>query len=482
MSERAQAAIEYLLLVAVVLAVLVPASYMFYDYSKQSSTEIKTSQVNKIGNEIVDRAEEVYYMGPPATVKFEAQMPDNVRGMWIATTPNGYVLVFNVTTDTGYINQVAFPVSLKIDGSFGKASYSQGLKNIRLEAKEDDEGNKYVWVSTKGKCTSDDDCAVEEQCLSEECVLCAAPVCGPCYSAVPHCGECVIDDSAGGCQENEYCFGGECVPCEAEICDGRDNDCDSIIDNGCDDDNDEYCDSAIDRMEPYSCSDTDQCCPTGGEDCDDLNEDVNLGATEVCGNDIDENCDGWYCISKVSESADDAFGINNGANYYTYQYLMLGIQCYKQGWSYVCSNYDSGFRFQNVQIHQGAIIQEAKLRTYVFSTTTPTPSTSISGERLDSGNNFGQGSQPIYSRQRTYANVNWNPLVQSGWQETPDIKTVVQELVDRAGWQQGNAMSILVINNFRSFPGPLNNRIQMRAYDYSDKSLAAELWVKYTPG
>ncbi|MDO8519606.1 MAG: MopE-related protein, partial [Deltaproteobacteria bacterium] len=121
----------------------------------------------------------------------------------------------------------------------------------------------------------------------------------------------------------------------AEICDGRDNNCDGVLDfadtdgdgfysvcpTDCDDTDqsvnpaaDEVCGDGIDN----DCDGTDQACP-GGEidddhdgfcedengdgfcddgsigdprDCDDTNRAVNPDAEEICGNGIDDNCNG----------------------------------------------------------------------------------------------------------------------------------------------------------------------------------------------
>lgn len=63
-------------------------------------------------------------------------------------------------------------------------------------------------------------------------------------------------------------------PLAAEVCNGKDDDCDGIIDN-VDADGDGYVDAAC-----------------GGNDCDDTNFSVNPQGFEVCTNGIDDDCDG----------------------------------------------------------------------------------------------------------------------------------------------------------------------------------------------
>ena len=47
---------EYLLVVALTFAIIVPTTYLFYNYSKESSQEITDAQVAQLGRSIVDAA------------------------------------------------------------------------------------------------------------------------------------------------------------------------------------------------------------------------------------------------------------------------------------------------------------------------------------------------------------------------------------------------------------------------------------------
>ncbi len=60
---KAQSAMEYLMIIAIVFVIIVPTVYLFYSYSKQSMDQSVYSQVGEIGKGIINNAKSVYYSG-----------------------------------------------------------------------------------------------------------------------------------------------------------------------------------------------------------------------------------------------------------------------------------------------------------------------------------------------------------------------------------------------------------------------------------
>ncbi|MCO4761004.1 MAG: putative metal-binding motif-containing protein, partial [Myxococcales bacterium] len=71
-----------------------------------------------------------------------------------------------------------------------------------------------------------------------------------------------------------------------EICDNKDNDSDGQTDEGCDDDADDYCDGTMITLG------TPTICKLGGGDCNDGTAKINPGVNEDCATTADDNCNG----------------------------------------------------------------------------------------------------------------------------------------------------------------------------------------------
>lgn len=106
-----------------------------------------------------------------------------------------------------------------------------------------------------------------------------------------------------------------------------------------------------------------------------------------------------------------------------------------------------GIRFQDVDIAQGATILSARLEFVTDETDSGGTAVTIRGENTDNAQIFNSNDRNISGRDTTSNSVPWSPPawnVTNEVQFSPDISDVVQEIVNRGGWQSGNAMAFII--------------------------------------
>jgi len=166
---------------------------------------------------------------------------------------------------------------------------------------------------------------------------------------------------------------------------------------------------------------------------------------------------------RVSGSADDAEESSSGTTYDDNDLDLAGV-------AYV------GVRFTNLSIPQGARITNAYITFEAMEENTDnTPATTLTiyGQAADDASafNFGQAHN-ISNRTLTSASVSWSPgtWTEDSTYQTPDLSPIVQELVNRDGWNSGNSMVFI-------FTG--TGYREAKAYN-EDPSSAPILHVEYT--
>jgi hypothetical protein len=144
---------------------------------------------------------------------------------------------------------------------------------------------------------------------------------------------------------------------------------------------------------------------------------------------------------RVSSSSDDSEESASGSAYVTSTDLEL---------VYDGSNQTVGMRFNGLTIPKGAVINTAYIQFQAVESNSEATSLTIWGEAQDNPGTFLWISRNISSRVRTTASVGWSPVAwtvvgQAGVdQRTPNIATIIQEIVNRPGWSAGNSLVIII--------------------------------------
>ena len=108
----------------------------------------------------------------------------------------------------------------------------------------------------------------------------------------------------------------------------------------------------------------------------------------------------------------------------------------------------NGLRFQNITIPQGATIDSAfiVITSHEPKTVEDVAKLTIAAEAADNAPTFTMESL-ITARTKTAATVKWDVAEEWGlWttHKTPDVKSIVQEIIDRSGWSLGNSIAFMI--------------------------------------
>ena len=97
-SRRAQVSMEYLVVVGIALLILIPGSYFFYKYSRNTNDQVVRSQIDSVGSQIVSQAKSVYSFGKDNRVTIDINIPAEVKNV---TLYDGEELVFTYGSNSG---------------------------------------------------------------------------------------------------------------------------------------------------------------------------------------------------------------------------------------------------------------------------------------------------------------------------------------------------------------------------------------------
>ena len=109
-----------------------------------------------------------------------------------------------------------------------------------------------------------------------------------------------------------------------------------------------------------------------------------------------------------------------------------------------------GLRFNGIIVPKGAIVTNASIQFTVDEADNGTCNLTVKGEYTANAQLFLNTTKNVSNRARTTASVSWNP---SKWssagssgasQKSPDLKAIVQEVINSAAWNSGNSMVFII--------------------------------------
>ena len=141
------------------------------------------------------------------------------------------------------------------------------------------------------------------------------------------------------------------------------------------------------------------------------------------------------------------------------------------------NNQTVGIRFIDVAIPSDANIDSVYIQFIADGDYDETTNLLIKGENVESSLTFEEIANNISSRQTTSSQVNWNNILpwtdlEAGeLQQTPDLTSIVSEIITSNNWQEGNPITFIITGSGKR-----------KAFSYDGSaSFAAELHIIYTP-
>lgn len=127
--SKAQAGVEYLIIIGFVTLAISIIIGMAYFYTGSIKDRIKLNQVESFANQIINSAESVFFSGEPSEATINLYLPEGVKTIEINTN---YIII---TTETSSgENKRAFASKVQLTGTI---SSGEGIRKIHIKAESD---------------------------------------------------------------------------------------------------------------------------------------------------------------------------------------------------------------------------------------------------------------------------------------------------------------------------------------------------------
>jgi len=162
-------------------------------------------------------------------------------------------------------------------------------------------------------------------------------------------------------------------------------------------------------------------------------------------------------------------------------YLSMGFDAWIEDPVYL--THHIGLRFVNVPIPPGSIISSAAIQFTSFSANAKPDRVHIRGEKNPSPQSYANEPFNITNRARTDTFVRWNmpewqAMIPGPAQKTPNLKYIIQELIDQLGWAVNKPMAFEIYGFYTLLTDTTLPR-QSCAWEYMGDMYAPILTITY---
>ena len=129
--KQAQAAIEFLLVIALSLVLVIPALTLFFNFTQDTTYEALNGRVSRIGTAMVETTQSVYYYGNEASKVLVVDFPSKVNALEI-NPQNKHEIIFTLEVPRG-TTEAVFYSEIPLQGNFTQDKITQGPKQFKFE-------------------------------------------------------------------------------------------------------------------------------------------------------------------------------------------------------------------------------------------------------------------------------------------------------------------------------------------------------------
>ena len=145
-----------------------------------------------------------------------------------------------------------------------------------------------------------------------------------------------------------------------------------------------------------------------------------------------------------------------------------------------------GIRFQNINIPAGSEIKSAYIKFQSDENRSGSASLNIYGQYTGDATQFSNNNNDISSRAKTSSSASWSPgdWYHGNYYQTPDLKDIIQEMINHPDWNSGNALAFIIdgsgLRTAVSKDG--SHDAYWRHGTYYPATDAPSLYITYQPG
>lgn len=128
---RGQVSVEYLVILGVILVIMVPSGFLLFERARQTTDQIASSQIIRIGNDLINNAIAVYSLGKNSWTTLEVNFPSNSKEFYVN---NDNEIVVEFDTNKGRSEAIFFtdiPLQTSYMGNVSN-SFHAGTFKIKI--------------------------------------------------------------------------------------------------------------------------------------------------------------------------------------------------------------------------------------------------------------------------------------------------------------------------------------------------------------